>query len=88
MDGRCPKFSVGFSLRTRGEFRVANSRFQFWPFCQVQNAKSDFFLIFLATLGLLAETNYIRFLYYQLAYQKKKMREIDFLLPPSFAQYL
>ena len=46
-------------------FIVANFRFQFRQFA-LSKARTDF-LIFLAITGLLAETNYIRFLYYQLA---------------------
>ena len=66
-------FSLQFSLRTLGELIVVNFMFQFRHFA-LRNVKADF-LIFLITLGLLTETNYIRFLYYLIATDDPNMSE-------------
>ena len=43
---------------------------------QCPNANSDF-LIFLEIKALLAETNYIKFLFYLIVIYEQKMKEID-----------
>ena len=53
----CPKFSVGFSLRMQGEFRVHVSISAILP-CGMQ--KLIFFFFFFATLGLVSETNHCK----------------------------